>query len=90
MIRIGSLEGSEGKREKEGEERGERKRFGGRKASWKDDRAGPLAIISLATTRQMSDYCETRRLVGRFASFFSVRKITEISTVSDVKLIIAV
>lgn len=35
----------------------------------KDDRAGPLAIISLATTRQMSDYCETRRLVGRFSPF---------------------
>lgn len=35
----------------------------------KDDRAGPLAIISLATTRQMSDYCESRRLVGRFSSF---------------------
>lgn len=36
---------------------------------WKDDRAVPLAIISLATTRQMSDYCETRRLVGRFSPF---------------------
>jgi len=39
-----------------------------RRHPWKDDRVGPLAIISLATTRQMSDYCETRRLVGRFSS----------------------
>jgi len=41
-----------------------------RRHPWKDDRVGPLAIISLATTRQMSDYCEMRRLVGRFSSFF--------------------
>lgn len=47
----------------------ERKRKREEEASWKDDYAGPLAIISLATTRQMSDYCETHRLVGRFSLF---------------------
>lgn len=52
-----------------GPEREREREMRAKKASWKDDRAGPLAIISLATTRQMSDYCESRRLVGRFSSF---------------------
>lgn len=49
-----------------------------RRHPWKDDRVGPLAIISLATTRQMSDYCETRQLVGRFSPRFAARTVTEI------------
>lgn len=52
-------------------DRARERKFGRRKTARGDDRARPVAIISLAATRQMSEHCETRRLVGRFALAFA-------------------
>ena len=61
--------GYKSNREREGT-----REFGGKKTARRDDRARPVAIISLAATRQMSEHCETRRLVGRFALRFCLSR----------------
>lgn len=52
------------------ERRRTRERLGERRQPEEMTVAGPVAIISLAATRQMSEHCETRRLVDRFAPRF--------------------
>ena len=58
----------------QGQQREGTREFGGKKTARRDDRARPVAIISLAATRQMSEHCETRRLVGRFAPRFCLSR----------------